>query len=147
MHWSRQWKLTLNSTRSNNSYWQLVLYIGNNKIQVNYISCLLDIILDRSLTFNMHLKKSTAFLTSRLCILQAIVYSSWGWHCSAQKITFHALICSKLNYAAPAWKPWLFATNMLKTIFIIFKTMLLNSLLTSLYLHPWWSLAPGTWHL
>ena len=40
----------------------------------------------------------------------------------------------------------LFATNILKTIFIIFKTMLLNSLLASLYLHPWWSLAPGTWH-
>ena len=27
-------------------------------------------------------------------------------------MAFHALVCSKLNYAAPAWQPWLSETNL-----------------------------------
>ena len=46
-----------------------------------------------------------------LCTLWGTAHTSWDWHCSTLKIAFHALICSKVNYAAPAWKPWLSATN------------------------------------
>ena len=64
-------------------------------------------ILHRSLTFNAHMMKLTASLTSSLHVFRATSHISW----MHLKITFHALIRSKLNYAASAWQPWLSATN------------------------------------
>ena len=64
--WSQEWKLNLNtdksevcpfSTWSNNNTWNLTIFIGTQKICINTTLCLLGIILDRSLTFNAHLKK------------------------------------------------------------------------------------------
>ena len=64
--WSQEWKLNLNtdksevcpfSTSSNNNTWNLTIFIGTQKICINTTLCLLGIILDRSLTFNAHLKK------------------------------------------------------------------------------------------
>ena len=44
-------------------------------------------------------------------IIRATAHTSWGWHRSTLKMAFHALIHNKVNYAAPAWQPWLSATN------------------------------------
>ena len=64
--WSQEWNLNLNADKSkvcpfsiwsNNSTWQPALLIGTQKIRVNVTPHLLGIILDRSLTFNAHLKK------------------------------------------------------------------------------------------
>ena len=57
------------------------------------------------------MKKLTTSLTLSLRILRATMHRSQGWRCSTLKIAFHALIRSKLNYATPAWQPWLSATN------------------------------------
>ena len=69
-------------------------------------------LLDRSLTFNAYLKKLTAFLTSSIRIIRATAHTSWGWHHSTLKMAFHTLIRRKLDYAAPAWQPWLSDTNL-----------------------------------
>ena len=75
--WSQQWKLNLNadekelcsfSTSSNNSTWQPALFIGYNQISINHNPCLLGIILDRSLTFNVYMKKLVASLKLNLCV-------------------------------------------------------------------------------
>ena len=119
--WSMESKLNLNadkneappfSTWSNDNTWQLALIIGTQKIQVNTTPYLLGVILDRSLTFNTHSKKLTMSLSSSLHILRTTAHTSWGWCCSTLKMAFHALICSKLDYAAPAWQPWLSVTNL-----------------------------------
>ena len=94
------------------STWRPALFNGTQKIRVNPTRHLLSVILDRSLTFNVHLKKLTTSLSSRLCIIKATAHTSWGWRCSNLKMAFHVLICSKLDYAAPAWQPWLSATNL-----------------------------------
>ena len=69
--WSQEWKLNLNadknevcpfSTWSNDSTWNLTIFIGNQKVRINTTPRLLGVILDRSLTFNGHLKKLTASL-------------------------------------------------------------------------------------
>ena len=97
--WSQEWKLNLNadksevcpfSTWSNNSTWNPTIFIGTQKAHVNTTPRLLGVILDRGLTFNAHLKKLTASLSS----------------------AFHALIRRKLDYTAPARQPWLSATNL-----------------------------------
>ena len=119
--WSQAWKLNLNgdkyevctfSTWSNDSTWITNIFIGTQKIRVNITPRLLGVILDRSLTFNAHLKELTASLTYSIPIIRATAYTSLDWCRSTIKMAFHALIHSKLDYAAPAWQPWLSHTNL-----------------------------------
>ena len=109
--WSQEWKLNLNSeksevcpfsTWSNNSSWNPITFIGNQNARVNTTPCLLGVILDRSLTFNAHLKKLTASLASSIHIIRATAHTSWGWCSSTLKMAFHALFYSKPDYEAPA---------------------------------------------
>ena len=80
MTWSQEWKLNLNaeksevcpfSTWSNDSTWNPTIFIGNQKVRVNTTPHFLGVILDRSLTFNAHLKKLTASFTSTIHIIRA----------------------------------------------------------------------------
>ena len=100
------------STWSNNSSWNPTIFIGNQKVRVNTTPRLLGVILDRSLTFNAHLKKLTASLTSSTHIIRATAHTSCVWRRSTLKMDFHALVHSKLDYAAPAWQTWLSDTNL-----------------------------------
>ena len=118
---SQEWKLNLNaeksevctfSTWSNDSSWNPTIFIDNQKVCVNTTPRLLGVILDRSLTFNAHMKKLTASLASSTRIIRATTHTSWGWRRSTLKMAFHALVRSKLDYAAPAWQPWLSETNL-----------------------------------
>ena len=119
--WSQEWKLNLNaeksevcpfSTWSNDSSWNPTIFIGNQKVRVNTTPRLLGVILDRSLTFNAHIKKLTTSLASSIRIIRATAHTSWGWCRTTLKMAFHALVRSKLDYAAPAWQPWLSETNL-----------------------------------
>ena len=139
---SQEWKLNLNTDKievcpfsiwSNDCTWKPALFIGTQKIRVNVTPLLLGVILERSLTFNVHLKKLAASLSSDLCIIRATTHTSRGWHHSTLKIAFHALRRSKLDYAAPAWKPWLSTTNL--SCLDCLKTVLFDSPLASSNLH------------
>ena len=44
--------------------------------------------------------------------MRSTAHTYWGWRRSTLRMAFHALICRKLDYAAPAWQPWLSATNL-----------------------------------
>ena len=100
------------STWSNDSTWNPAIFTGNQKVRVNTTSRLIGEILDRSLTFNAHLKKLTASLTSSIHIIRATAHASSGLRLSTRKKPFHVLVHSKLDYAAPAWQPWLSDTNL-----------------------------------
>ena len=119
--WSQEWTLNLNaekseicpsSTWSNDSSWTPSISIGNRKVRVNTTPRLLGVILDRSLTFNAHIKKLTTSLGSSIRIIRASAHTSWGWRRTTLKMAFHALVPSKIDYAAPAWQPWLSKTNL-----------------------------------
>ena len=119
--WSQIWTLNLSadksevcpfSTWSNDSTWKPTIFISTQKIRVNVTLRLLGVILDRSLTFNAHLKKLTSSLSSSIRIIRATAHTSWVWRRSTLKMAFHALIRSKLDYAAPAQQPWLSAANL-----------------------------------
>ena len=119
--WSQEWKLNLNaeksevcpfSTWSNDSSWNPTIFIGNKRVRVNTTPRLLGVILDRSLTFNAHLKKLTTSLASSIRITKATAHTSWDWSRSTLKMAFHALVCSKIDCAAPVWQSWLSDTNL-----------------------------------
>ena len=80
--WIQEWKLNLNaeksevcpfSTWSNDSSWNPTIFISNQKVRVNTTPRLLGVILDRSLTFNAHLKKLTTSLASSIGIIRALL--------------------------------------------------------------------------
>ena len=84
--WSKVWKLNLNadksevypfSTWSNDSSWNATIFINTQKVCFNTTPRLLGVTLERSLTFNAHLKKLSASLTSSFRIIRATVHSSW----------------------------------------------------------------------
>ena len=119
--WSQEWKLNLNaeksevcpfSTWSNDSSWSPIIFIGHQKVHLNTTPRLLSVILDRSLTFNGNLKKLTPSFASSISIIRATAHTSWGWYRSTLKMAFHVLVCSELDYTAPAWQPWLSETNL-----------------------------------
>ena len=80
--------------------------LATRKFCVSTIPHILGVILERNLTFNTHLKKLTASLASSIRIIRATAHTFWGWRRSTLKMAFHALVHSKLDYAAPAGKPW-----------------------------------------
>ena len=119
--WSQEWKLKLNaekievcpfSTWSNDSSWNPTIFIGNQKVRVNTTPRLLGVILDRSLSFNVHMKELTTSLASSVRIIRATAHTSWSWRRSTLKMAFYALVRRKLDYAAPAWQSWLSETNL-----------------------------------
>ena len=79
--WSQEWKLNLNadknevcpfSTWSSDSFWDPIIFIGTQKVHINTTLSLVGVILDRSLTFNAHLKK--------LCCYHLVFVSSEPQH-------------------------------------------------------------------
>ena len=74
-------------------------------------SIILGIILDRSLSFNAHVKHIKQSLLSSLWAITITVHASWGWQKPLPWTAFHVLVRFKLDYAAPAWKPWHSNTN------------------------------------
>ena len=93
--WSQEWKLNLNvekselcpfSTWSNDSSWNPTIFIGYQKVCINTTPRLLGVILDKSLTFNAHLKKLTTSLASSTRIIRATAHTSSGWYHSTLKM-------------------------------------------------------------
>ena len=89
INWSKEWKLSLNadknevcpfSTWSNDSTWTPTIFIGTQKVCVNTTPCFLSVILDKSLTFDAHLKKLTVSLSTSICIIRATAHH--GFSCS-----------------------------------------------------------------
>ena len=60
--------------RSNDSTWNPTIFISTQKVRVNTTPRFISVILDRSLTFNAHLKKITMSLSSSIRIIREIAH-------------------------------------------------------------------------
>ena len=83
--WSQEWRLNLNADKSEVCHFST--WSSDSTCQP---------------TIFIGTKKIRVSIT--LCL--------FGVFSSSLKMAFHALIRSKLDYATPAWQPWLFATNL-----------------------------------
>ena len=122
VNWSSKWKLTLNADKSEVGFfstcvkeakWEPVININNSQIPFAATPKLLGVYLDRQLTFNKHVEEVTAAATSKIKILAAVGNSTWGWRKDELKKLYLMFVKSKLDYAGPAWQPWLSDTNTL----------------------------------
>ena len=91
--WNQEWKLNLNAEKREVclfSAWSMTA----PRIQLSLLA----------------IRKLVS--TPLLRIIRATAHTSRGWPHFTLKMAFHALVCSKLDYAAPAWQPWLSDTNL-----------------------------------
>ena len=72
---------------------------------------LLGLTLDRQLTFTKHVEEVTIKAVAKTKMISAVSHSELG--CDKQHLTqlYHAYVRSQLNYAGPAWQPWLSDSN------------------------------------
>ena len=118
--WSKEWKLTLNATKSEVSFfsnwtkeanWHPVITINGKPIPFNPTPRLLGVTLDRQLTFTKHTTNVTKAASSSCRILAALSNSEWGWRKQYLTKIYFSHVKSKLDYAGPAWQGNLQRTN------------------------------------
>ena len=100
------------SAWSNDSKWEPTISLQGRNIPFNSTPRLLGVLLGRSLTFNAHIDKLYLDTASRLQGMKLVSHSTWAWKKSTMKTMCFAYIRTKIDYAAPAWQPWLSNTNM-----------------------------------
>ena len=70
----------------------------------------LGVTLDRSLCFQDHVKSVTEKVENRRKMLYCLASRSWGWKKHNLRRIYIAMHRSIMDYAAPAWQPWLSET-------------------------------------
>ena len=121
VEWSREWRLTLNSSKSESSIFttnrkeageSANIFIDGNKVPFNKTPKFLGVHLDRELTFVKHVTEIATRAKSKLRMLSALTHTTWG--CLKQDLmkVYIAHIRSVMDYAAPGWQPWLADTNL-----------------------------------
>ena len=81
------------------------------KIPFNKHPKLLGVILDRQLSFEKQTKEVTKAASSKIKMIRAVSNTTYGWGRDQLKKLFFSFVRSKLDYAGPAWQPWLSDTN------------------------------------
>ena len=118
--WCAEWKLKLNATKSEVSFfsswtgdakWEPTININGSAIRYNPHPVLLGVTLDRQLTFGTHTENVAEQAVGKNRMLAALSHSDWGWKRDTLKCIYLSSIRSILDYAAPAWQPWLSKTN------------------------------------
>ena len=119
--WSKEWKLSLNadkcessffSTNTHEANWSPSIVIDGKVIKHEPTPRLLGVVLDRTLCFGPHTDVVTKSASSKLKILAKLSYADWGSDKFELFRIYEAVVRSRLDYAGPAWQPWLSDTQM-----------------------------------
>ena len=117
--WAKKWKMVLNSdktqvmvitTGKNDSKWTPNLKLDGKTLEVVKEYRFLGVIIDSKLTFTPHLKKVIAKCKRRNNILRCLAGKDWGRSKDSMSALYCTYIRSALEYASPAWYPWLSKT-------------------------------------
>jgi len=118
--WSKEWKLTLNSSKSEVSFfttwtheasWKPTIRVDGNPIPFAEHPRLLGVYLDCQLSFAYHTKEVADVALKKLRMLSLVSYSTWGWRRTELHKLYSAFVRGKLDYSASGWQPWLSPSN------------------------------------
>ena len=118
--WSGRWKLELNASKSEVTFFSTLRKEANHIPSVNIDGVpipfnpnpkLLGVTFDRELTFGPHVKRVSKEAVSKTKLLAAVGNSKWGWKKDNLTPLYYAYVRSKLDYSGPGWQPWLSKTN------------------------------------
>ena len=119
--WSSEWKLKLNVTKSEVSFFSRLavetefepwVKISNSTIPYKKFPRLLGTILDCQLSFGKQVETLRKDAAGKIRMLAAIGDSEWGRRKDQLKIVYDTFVMSNLGYANPGWQPSLSDSNM-----------------------------------
>ena len=116
--WSERKKLTLNVSKCEATFFSTdsheleaklepELRLLGEKIKFNPSPKFLGVHLDRTLAFQKHTDYVADKVASRNRILASLSSKTWGWRKEKLTTVYKTMQRSVLDYAAPAWQPWL----------------------------------------
>ena len=121
--WSHSWKLSLNATKSevsfftNNTHdanWKPTITIDKKEIAFQKFPRLLGVVLDRQMTLSQHVTNVTTSASTASRMLLALSHSEYGWRKEHLVSVYNTFIMSKMDYSGPAWQPNLAVTQVAK---------------------------------
>jgi hypothetical protein len=86
--------------------------MGNMPLKFDPSPKLLGVTMNRTLSFQPHVDKVVAKVEKRSCLLACLSTTQWGWKKKPLRKIYLTAQRSILDYAAPAWQPWLSKTEM-----------------------------------
>ena len=117
--WSKKWKMVLNSDKTQvmvitldkkDSDWIPKLELEGKVLKVVKEYRFLGVTIDSKLTFSSHVKNVIDKGKKRNKIMRCLAGKDWGRSSDAMKALYSTYIRSALEYASPAWYPWISKT-------------------------------------
>jgi len=119
--WSKIWKLQLNaakceasffSTYTHDSRWRPAITINDQQIAYNEHPKFLGLTFDRQLTFGKQCSITQQTAKRKTNAIMKLANTNWGYERETLKNTYIGTVRASIEYASPAWHPWLSKTNM-----------------------------------
>ena len=119
--WSSRKKLTLNAGKSEVTFfstdpheakWRPTINLGKRRLAYNLSPKFLGIHLDRTLSFQKHVKYVAKKVEGRNRVLASLTNKSYGWRKRHLTNVYNAIQRSVIDYAAPSYQPFLSATQL-----------------------------------
>ena len=114
--WSKEWKLELNASKSEVSFFSRWTHEANFTPSINIDSKaipykkspkLLGVRYDLNLSFTAHVEEVTRSASGKLGMLASVGNSHWGWDKHHLSQLYFAYMRTKMDYSGPGWQPWL----------------------------------------
>ena len=118
--WSKAWKLTLNSSKSEVGFfstwsreanWEPAIFADNEQIPFKKFPKMLGVVLDRTLSFNEQVTHVTKEAILKLKLLSVLAKTEWGFRKENLMKIHQGFVDGKLGYEATEWQPWLSDTS------------------------------------
>ena len=101
-NWSKKWKLNLNSTKSESTFFTLETLHKNWR--KNLTPKFLGLKFDRLLSFKPHVEETVRKAEMKMSLMREVANTSWGRRKKDLKKVWTAYV---LNYAVSGWQSWI----------------------------------------
>ena len=114
--WAKDWKMSLNegktkcmviSSNQSDLEWTPNLHLNDIQLETVKEYRFLGVIIGNDLRFASHAKAIIAKGKRRMKILKCLAGKDWGQQLHSQRALYITYIRSALEYASPAWYPWI----------------------------------------
>ena len=119
-NWSKEWKLELNATKSEVTFFstwtheanfQPSFSIANKVVPYKKSPKLFGVRYDWNLSFTAHVEEVSKAVSGKLGMLASVGNSHWGWDKHHLGQLYFAYMRTKMDYSGPGWQPWLSPTS------------------------------------
>ena len=120
VEWSGRWRPKLNvgkcetylfTTDTSEEIWRPEVRIDGTTTPRNSNPTFLGVTYDTQLMFTKHMEGNVRRMNQRTGLLSSLDGATWGWPKESMRTVYGAVQRSLVDYASPAWTPWLSISN------------------------------------